>query len=49
MVLKSTINVTIELPKGLNLCLPRQYENIQETELAGCAKPELFKSIFFSL
>ena len=49
MVLKSAIKITMEPPKGLKLNLQRQYENIQENELEGCAKPELFKSFFFAL
>ncbi|MCQ2815680.1 MAG: hypothetical protein MJ252_00290 [archaeon] len=48
-VLKSSIKITMEPPKGLKLNLQRQYENIPEEELEGCTKKDLFKSFFFAL
>ena len=48
-VLKSSIKITMEPPKGLKLNLQRQYENIPEEELEACSKPDLFKSFFFGL
>jgi dynein heavy chain len=48
-VLKNSIKITMEPPKGLKLNLQRQYDNLNEEELEACSKPELFKSFFFSL
>lgn len=48
-VLKNSIKITMEPPKGLKLNLMRQYNNIREEDLEACNKPELFKSFFFSL
>jgi dynein heavy chain len=48
-VLKSSIKITMEPPKGLKLNLQRQYDNLNEEDLEACSKPELFKSFFFSL
>lgn len=48
-VLKNSIKITMEPPKGLKLNLQRQFNNIKDEELEACTKPELFKSFFFSL
>ena len=48
-VLKNSIKITMEPPKGLKLNLQRQYDNLNEEDLEACSKPELFKSFFFSL
>ena len=48
-VLKSSIKITMEPPKGLKLNLQRQYENIPEEDLEACSKPDLFKTFFFGL
>ena len=48
-VLKSSIKITMEPPKGLKLNLQRQYDNIPEEELEACTKKDLFKSFFFGL
>jgi len=48
-VLKNSIKITMEPPKGLKANLQRQFANIREEELEGCTKPEIFKTFFFSL
>ena len=47
-VLKESIKITMEPPKGLRLNLLRQYNAIKEEDL-NCSKPEVFKSYFFGL
>ena len=48
-VLKNSIKITMEPPKGLKANLQRQFANIKDEELQGSTKPELFKTFFFSL
>jgi dynein heavy chain len=48
-VLKNSIKITMEPPKGLKLNLLRQYNNIKEEELEACNKPEKFKTFFFAI
>ena len=48
-VLKASVKITMEPPKGLRNNLLRQYNNIKEEELEGCTKKDAFKSYFFSL
>ena len=48
-VLKNSIKITMEPPKGLKLNLQRQYDNLNEEDLEACSKPDLFKSFSYSL
>ena len=48
-VLKNSIKITMEPPKGLKLNLLRQYNNIKDQDLEACSKPDLFKTFFFSM
>ena len=48
-VLKSSIKITMEPPKGLKLNLQRQYNTIKNEDFEGCSKSDLFKTFFFSL
>lgn len=48
-VLKASIKITMEPPKGLKNNLMRQYNSIKEEELELSNKKDAFKSFFFSL
>jgi dynein heavy chain len=48
-VLKSSMKITMEPPKGLKLNLQRQYNTIKNEEFEGCSKSDMFKTFFFSL
>lgn len=48
-ILKNSIKITMEPPKGLKPNLLRQYGNIKDQDLEACSKPDLFKTFFFSM
>ena len=48
-VLKSSVKITMEPPKGLKSNLLRQYNNIKDEDLENCEKNKEFKSLYFSL
>ena len=46
-VLQNGVKMTLEPPSGLRSNLQRSYENMDDTELNDCQKPDVYKKLLF--